>query len=436
MPPSSGPTRTSPAPSPAPAPPPSTTRCCPLELAGAEIVRRLRPRRASWHRCTPTPPCATPARRPRRRSPSGGWRWRSARTCTRRARLRRDRRGAGPQGRAGSPAGALDARLPSCRPRAGAEQRAELEGLRTRLVELEVAFQRNLNEYHDWIEVDRDGLAGLPDSYVERLRPGERDGTYRVSLDYPEINPFMEQAQDRDLRRELFRKNWNKAVAVNRPLLEEALELRRRIAALLGHPTWAHYAMEVKMAAAPERVAAFYDQLVPPLAGRPPRAGSARAGAARRGRDDRSPPGTGASTTRARRTEYGVDQNQVSEYLPLDRGAGRHVRADRRRVRAGLPSASRTRSAWHPSVQLFEIRDTAPRRVIAHFYADLFPREGKFTHAAAFPLVIGHRAATAATSSRSTPSSRTSRRRRAPRRRCSRTARSRRSSTSSATSCT
>ena len=131
-----------------------------------------------------------------------------------------------------------------------AEQRAELEALRNRLVELQVAFARNINESPDWIEVDREGLDGLPDSYVERLRPGKAR-TYRVSLDYPEINPFMERATNRAHRETLFRKNFNQAADVNRPLLAEALEIRRRIAALLGHPTWAHYAMEVKMAADP-----------------------------------------------------------------------------------------------------------------------------------------------------------------------------------------
>ncbi len=94
----------------------------------------------------------------------------------------------------------------------GAGARAELERLRTRLVEVEVMFQRNLNDYTDGIEVTREQLAGLPDDFVERLSPGERKGTYRVSLEYPEVNPFLDQAHDRTLRRELFMKNWNKAV--------------------------------------------------------------------------------------------------------------------------------------------------------------------------------------------------------------------------------
>ena len=273
-------------------------------------------------------------------------------------------------------------------------ERAELERLRTRLVEVEVAFQRNLNEYRDGIEVRREQLAGLPDDYVERLSPGERDETYRVSLDYPELNPFLEQAHDRGLRLELFTKNWNKAVESNRPLLEEALELRRAVARLLGEPTWAHHAMELKMARTPDRVRAFYDELLPSLGAQVRRELDALA--ERLHADGHDGPITAWDwryyDEALRRTDYGVDQNAISEYLPLERVmegmfaiTGEVLGLEYRPVENA--------GAWHESVRLYEIRDRASGEHLAHFYADLHPREGKFGHAAAFPLVVGHRAA-------------------------------------------
>src|SRR5687768_12443841 len=274
-----------------------------------------------------------------------------------------------------------------------ADQRAELEKLRTRLVEVEVAFQRNVNEYRDAIEVTREQLAGLPDSYIDQLGRGD-DGTYRVTLDYPEVNPFLDQAHDRELRRELFAKNWNKAVDGNRPLLEEALDLRRRIAALMGEPTWAHHAMELKMAKAPERVRAFYDELLPSLATQVRRELDHLG--ERLATDGHDGPITAWDwryyDEMLRRTEYGVDQNRISEYFPLEQVmdgmfelTGDVFGLDYRPVEEA--------NAWHETVRLYEIRDRSTREHIAHFYADLFPRDSKFGHAAAFPLVIGHRAA-------------------------------------------
>ena len=274
------------------------------------------------------------------------------------------------------------------------ELRAELESLRNRLVELQTAFARNINESPDWIEVDRTGLDGLPESYVERLRAGEQPGTYRVSLEYPEFNPFMERATDRAHRERIFRKNFNQAAELNRPLMAEALEIRRRIAELLGHPTWAHYAMEVKMAADPDRVAAFYDQLVPPVeaAARDEIGEMARMHAESGAADALEVWDWHFYDTRQSMEHHGVDQNEVSEYLPLDPVldgmfalTGDVFGLDYERV----PEAN----AWHESVQLFRIKDRATGELIAHFYTDLFPREGKYTHAAAFPLVIAHRAA-------------------------------------------
>ena len=275
-----------------------------------------------------------------------------------------------------------------------ADARGELERLRTRLVEVEVAFQRNINEYRDWIEVRREQLAGLPDEYIDRLSPGEAEGTYRVTLDYPQLNPFLQQAHDRGLRRELFEKSWRRSLEANRPLLEEALELRGRIAEIMGEPTWAHHAMELKMAKSPERVHQFYAELLPAL-GEKVRADLDRLGE-RLNADGHDGPITAWDwryyDDQVRRTEYGVDQDRLSEYFSLDRVmegmfalTGDVLGLDYGEVQDA--------KAWDDSVRLYEIRDRASGAHIAHFYADLFPRDGKFGHAAAFALVIGHRAA-------------------------------------------
>jgi thimet oligopeptidase len=270
--------------------------------------------------------------------------------------------------------------------------RAELATIRARLVELEVAFNRNIAEYQDGIEVTRDELAGMPDEFVERLTAGTEPGTFRVSLDYPELYPFLSYASNRARREELYVKHWSRAVGINRPLIEEALRLRQRAASLLGFSTWAHYAIEVKMAETPETVAAFYDNLVPRLAAIRDRE---LAVLTERMHGD----GVDGEVTawdwayydeQLKRDEFGVDANLVAEYLPMEAClegmfalTGEVLGLEYRRI----PDAN----VWHPSVELYEIRDRASGEVIAEFYADWFPREGKFGHAAAFPLVIGHR---------------------------------------------
>ena len=275
------------------------------------------------------------------------------------------------------------------------EARQELEQLRNRLVELESAFARNINEDQEGIEVDRAGLEGMPESYIEGLAPGSAPGTYKVGIRGPEITPFLAQATRRDLREKLLRRSWNQAVAANRPLLEEAIRIRQRIAALFGEPTWAHFAMEIKMAGNPDRVKAFYAEIVPPLEAAAAREVAALQEMATYEDGIAEPIQVWDWTfydTHQSMEHHGVDQEEVRQYLPLPSVmegmfalTGKVLGLDYRKVE---PT-----NAWHPSVELYEIRDRASGEVLAHFYTDFFPREGKFYHAAAFPLVVGHRRA-------------------------------------------
>jgi thimet oligopeptidase len=86
--------------------------------------------------------------------------------------------------------------------------------------------------------------------------------------------------------------------------------------------------------------------------------------------------------------EYEVDQTEVSNYFPLERVLDGMFAITQEMF--GLTYVEvKDPAAWHDDVQLFEIHDTATGDLIAYFYTDLFPREGKFGHAAAFPLRSG-----------------------------------------------
>ena len=266
------------------------------------------------------------------------------------------------------------------------EERAEVQRLRTRLVELGVAFARNIDEYEDGLDLTREQLAGMPDDYVGRLSPGTAEGTFRVSLDYPDYYPFMDQADDRDLRRRLQFKFFNKAAEVNRPLLEETVRLRHRIAEIFGEPSWAHYAMEEKMAKQPKAVEELYAGIVPALTakGRSEIADlAATLGAAGvQGWDHRY------LHTKIRKERFGVDPSEVAKYFPLQQVLDGMFAITGEVL--GLSYRQHPKvAAWHPDVVAYDILDRATGDHLATFYMDLFPREGKFGHAAAFDMVPG-----------------------------------------------
>jgi len=273
------------------------------------------------------------------------------------------------------------------------EQRARVQELMGRLVELGTQFRKAIDEWDDAIVVDRDGLAGMPDRWIDGLRTVEEGGRtrYRVSLDYPELMPFMDNAESERWRRELFLKNQNKGGDANVKVLEEAIAVRDEIARLLGYDSWAAYIVEVRMAKTRDAVDGFLRDL---LAKVQPKAAAdmQKLAAAKRAHTG----GDGEVhiwdwwfyTNLLHKTEYAVDDFEVAQYFPLERvleglfGVTQELLGIRYEP---APAAPR----WHEDVQAFDVFEAGGAAPFARFYMDLYPRPNKFGHAAAFPLRAG-----------------------------------------------
>jgi len=277
-----------------------------------------------------------------------------------------------------------------------AETRGHVQGLLERLVRLGVTFRRNIDDSDDALLLTRDELTGMPDSYIDRLQVTETEmgPRYRVSLDYPEMYPFLERAEREDLRRELFVKNHNKAADVNLPLLAEAIALRDEVATTLGYASWAAYGTETRMAGAPEAATAFLVDLEQRVRVKADRDIEEMRASKRRHTGD--PDATleiwdwRYYQKRVQVEQFDVDQFAVAEYFPLEATLEGMFEAYQRLVGVRFVQVQDAR-AWHPDVTLYRVDDAADGHFIGYFYMDLHPRTGKYGHAAAFTLRPGRR---------------------------------------------
>lgn len=287
----------------------------------------------------------------------------------------------------------LDDMIRSFRRRGFDLPKAKQEKLRSNLKELSKlgnAFARNLNDYRDAIEVDADELAGLPAEYVKSLP--RKDGKYIVTLDYPSLIPFMENAENGDRRRELSEKNWRKGGKRNIALLEKMIRLREENAGILGYPTHADFRTEDRMARNAETVFSFLRNIMTRLAGQVAKETeellSFRGDLFGERGERLYSHDVAYLSNQLKKRKYGVDDDLIREYFPID-----HVRDEMFSLFGDLLGVSFERlpwKLWHKDVELYAIRNRESGERIAYFAFDLYPREGKFGHAAVFNAVSGH----------------------------------------------
>ena len=266
--------------------------------------------------------------------------------------------------------------------------RERVKQLTQRLIELEVRFQQNIDEWEDWILATAGDLEGMPQAWIDGLEVDEESGKYKVTIAYPHLVPFLENSRRRDLREQLRFKFNTVAVEENRKILEEALLIRQQIAEMFGQPTWAHHRLELRMAKTPERVTQFYGELRDGLTSR---AKEEVAAVSRLLQAD-----TGDSVveawdfsyydTQQRKTDYGVDNFEVAKYFPLESVLDGMFELTSEMFGISFEEIA-SFDSWHEDVKLYAIHDTDSREELGRFFLDLFPREGKYGHAAEFPLL-------------------------------------------------
>ncbi|MBV6644873.1 MAG: M3 family metallopeptidase [Cyclobacteriaceae bacterium] len=256
------------------------------------------------------------------------------------------------------------------------------------LSKLTLKFGENVlketNDYELVIEKESD-LSGLPQDVIDRAaslaKENEHAGKWVFTLQAPSYIPFMEYADNRTLREQLFKAYMSKAFKGNdhdnQELIRKIVALRSEKSNLLGYKTYADYVLEERMAETPLKVKSFLNDLLEksmPAARK--EVDEIKAFMKEQGVDHELQRWDWAYySEKLRKKKYEFDDELIKPYFELERViAGVFETAGKL---FGLAFERKSDiPVYHPDVQAYEVRDRVGN-MVAVFLADFFPRAGK-----------------------------------------------------------
>jgi len=267
------------------------------------------------------------------------------------------------------------------------QDKETLKSINQKLAVLTVKFEQNvLEETNNYrLFVDKDGLAGLPESLIEPAaavaKASGQEGKYAFTTQRPSIFPFMTYSPDRDMRKQIFNaytmRGNNGNEFDNNNILAEIVKLRAERAKLLGYKTHADIVLEPRMAKTPQNVFdllnSLWSKAIPVAKNEVVQ--MQQIIDSEGGKFKLEPSDWWYYAEKLRKQKYNLDDNELRPYFKLD-----NVRDGAFECANRLFGITFTRLTDiplpHPDAQAFEVKESDGSHV-GVLYMDFFPRESK-----------------------------------------------------------
>lgn len=268
------------------------------------------------------------------------------------------------------------------------EDQEKLKKLNQELSVLTVKFSQNVleetNSFRLVIDNEAD-LKGLPESVIagaaDMAKSDGMEGKWVFTTQKPSMIPFLQYADNRDLRKKLYDAYLNRGnngnENDNNKIVAEIVRIRAERAKLLGYRTHADIVLETRMAKTPDNVLNLLNNLLErslPVAKRE-RDEMQKIADAEGGMFKIEPHDWWYYAEKLRKAKYDLDENELRPYFSLD-----NVRDGAFAVANRLYGITFTRiddiPLPHPDAQAFEVKE-ADGSHVGVLYMDFYPRESK-----------------------------------------------------------
>ena len=231
---------------------------------------------------------------------------------------------------------------------------------------------------------DSADLAGLPE-YVKTMaaETAAEKGLegWAFTLQYPSFSPFMKYSANRELRRQVWTAYNSRAIGGendNTEIVKKIVDLRIKIANILGYETYADYALETRMAKNRTTVNEFVKNLLEPsLKYAKKDVADVLAYAKKNGFEDNKlmPWDFSYWSERYQEAEYSLNAEELKPYFQLESCIDAVFGLANRLYGITFEELDNL-SVYHEDVKVYQVKD-ADGSHLALFYADFFPRASK-----------------------------------------------------------
>ncbi len=268
--------------------------------------------------------------------------------------------------------------------------RMKVAALQDELTKKSIEFQKIIADDQKTYEADPKELAGLPEDYMANHKPNA-NGKIVVTTQYPDMLPILEYATDVEFRKKMYLLFNGRAFPKNGEVLKKVLELRHELARTLGYKNWAQYTLETKMLNTPAKARGFINRMIAAAENRA-RYDYKELLRIKRKTDPNAKEVTeyekGLYTRLLKLDKINFDSNVLRQYFPFE-----SVKKGVFDITSRLFGLTYKRvtdvTLWHSDVEAWDVYDGA--NYIGRFYLDLFPREGKYSHAAQMTFRVGRK---------------------------------------------